>query len=43
MAGDRERYLSQGMDDCVAKPIEAAALLSAVARLSHRDRQPMLN
>lgn len=43
MAGDRERYLSQGINDYVAKPIEAAALLSAVARHSHRDQRLTLN
>ena len=32
MAGDRERYLSEGMTDYVAKPIEASTLLCAVAR-----------
>lgn len=32
MAGDRERYLEEGMNDYVAKPIDHAALLDAIAR-----------
>lgn len=34
MSGDRERYLAAGMNDYVAKPIDQAALLEAVARCS---------
>lgn len=33
MSGDRERYLSVGMDGYLAKPIEQHALLTEVARL----------
>jgi CheY-like chemotaxis protein len=32
LAGDRERYLAEGMNDCVAKPVEGAALLWALKR-----------
>ena len=34
MPGDRERYLAQGMNDYVPKPIEQASLLKALARVS---------
>ncbi len=37
MAGDRERYLAQGMNAYVAKPIEPGVLLDAVARVT-QDR-----
>lgn len=33
MLGDREKYLAAGMDDHVAKPINPAHLLQAIARL----------
>jgi len=33
MAGDRERCLQEGMDDYVAKPIEAHALFDVIARV----------
>jgi len=36
MSGDRERYLRQGMDDYVAKPIQAKPLSAALARQMRR-------
>jgi CheY-like chemotaxis protein len=33
MAGDRERFLSSGMDDYLTKPLEIAALRSVLARV----------
>ncbi len=36
MSGDRERYLSEGMDGYLAKPIEQRDLLTEVARLLER-------
>jgi signal transduction histidine kinase/FixJ family two-component response regulator len=38
MSGDRERYLRQGMDDYVAKPIQARPLCAALARQMRRIR-----
>ncbi len=32
LAGDRERFLKAGMDDCITKPIDAALLNATVAR-----------
>ena len=37
MAGDRERYLSAGMNDYVAKPIDQLTLLETVARVSAEE------
>jgi PAS domain S-box-containing protein len=34
MSGDRERCIESGMDDYVSKPIEAAALVAALARVT---------
>ncbi|EFL50020.1 PAS/PAC sensor hybrid histidine kinase [Solidesulfovibrio fructosivorans JJ]] len=36
MAGDRERFLEAGMDDYLAKPVEASALAAVLARLTAR-------
>lgn len=34
MTGDREKYLAQGMDDYLAKPIDPAALAAVLARFA---------
>jgi DNA-binding response OmpR family regulator len=46
MAGDRESYLADGMNDYVSKPIDLDALLAAIARqapgaaIELSDRKP---
>jgi len=37
MAGDRERYLAAGMDGYLAKPIQRAELIEAIAHLNRID------
>lgn len=38
MSGDRERFLAQGFDDYVSKPIvDETLLFAAIARLLHQD------
>jgi CheY-like chemotaxis protein len=38
MAGDRERYLAEGMNDYVAKPIDQRELFEALARVMSTPR-----
>ena len=38
MAGDRERYLAQGMDDYVTKPVDPPTLFRAMARVTGMDQ-----
>jgi len=38
MAGDRERYIAQGMDDYVTKPVDPPTLFRAMARVTGMDR-----
>jgi CheY-like chemotaxis protein/HPt (histidine-containing phosphotransfer) domain-containing protein len=38
MAGDRERCLKAGMDECLIKPVKPAALLEAVTRARQKGR-----
>jgi DNA-binding response OmpR family regulator len=38
MTGAREYYLDAGMDDYLAKPIRAAALMAKLAALVGQDR-----
>jgi two-component system, sensor histidine kinase len=40
MLGDRERYLAQGFDDHLAKPINPAALVQAIALAAKRTAAP---
>ena len=40
MEGDRDRCVEAGMDDYVAKPIAAPALLQAVSRWGTRPISP---
>jgi PAS domain S-box-containing protein len=37
---DRERFLSQGIDECVTKPIDVDELFAAIARLSQARPRP---
>ncbi len=41
LAGDREHYLDEGMDDYISKPIRKADLRALLARLSHEDAPPV--
>jgi CheY-like chemotaxis protein len=36
MAGNRERFLEAGMDDCLSKPVDMADLTRVLARLAAR-------
>jgi signal transduction histidine kinase/CheY-like chemotaxis protein len=38
MVGDRERYLAQGMDDYVTKPVDPPTLFRAMARVTHANQ-----
>jgi CheY-like chemotaxis protein len=39
MQGDRERYLSQGFDDYISKPIDERTLMSALSRILGEPEQ----
>lgn len=41
LAGDREKYLSAGMDDYVAKPVDYEELLAAIERCCREKRREM--
>jgi len=43
MAGDRENYLSSGMNDYISKPMNAARLISLVDRWSSQGGEPASN